>query len=122
MYDILLFLTLSVYKNICIIPDMSISSVALVNGQKNSCLGVKFRENVAENATSSYQKSFEGVSPNCAHTSSAESKWYLMRAAYGQEKKAEEKERKKLEKQLKKRMFRNGTRSVPLVERRREYS
>ena len=84
------FLTLSVYKNICIIPDMSISSVALVNGQKNSCLGVKFRENVAENATSSYQKSFEGVSPNCAHTSSAESKWYLMRAAYGQEKKAEE--------------------------------
>lgn len=69
---------------------MSITSAALVNGQKISTLGEKSHENVAENATILYQKSFEGVSPNCIHTSDAGNKWFLMRAAYGQEKKAEE--------------------------------
>ena len=69
---------------------MSISSVALVNGQKISALGENLRKNVAKKATTLYQKSFEGVSPDCVHAPDADSKWFLMRAAYGQEKKAEE--------------------------------
>ena len=69
---------------------MSITSAALVNGQRISDLGENLQENVAENATILYQKSFEGVSPNCIHASDAGNKWFLMRAAYGQEKKAED--------------------------------
>ena len=79
-----------IYQNLVIISDMSMNSAALVNGQKISTLGEKSHENVAENATILYQKSFEGVSPNCIHTSDVGNKWFLMRAAYGQEKKAEE--------------------------------
>ncbi len=79
-----------IYQNLVIISDMSMNSAALVNGQKISALGENLHENVAENATILYQKSFEGVSPNCIHTSDVGNKWFLMRAAYGQEKKAEE--------------------------------
>ena len=69
---------------------MSMTSAALVNGQRISDLGENLQENVAENATILYQKSFEGVSPNYIHLSDVGNKWFLMRAAYGQEKKAEE--------------------------------
>ena len=79
-----------IHQNLVIISDMSIPSAALVNGQKISVLGDNLQKNVAENATILYQKSFEGVSPNCIRTSDVGNKWFLMRAAYGQEKKAEE--------------------------------
>ena len=74
-----------IHQNLVIISDMSMNSAALVNGQKISALGDNLHENVAENATILYQKSFEGVSPNCIHTSDMGNKWFLMRAAYGQE-------------------------------------
>lgn len=67
---------------------MVTSSVALVNGQQPLDLGTDFSGNVAKNILPLCQSSSDGVTPNSVHTS-PELRWYLMRAAYGQEKKAE---------------------------------